>query len=52
MATAKRELAIAKGVSGIEGFMYTTWRSDYTQLCSYAETIFRGYGNSSGTDQA
>ena len=37
--TAKKEMAIAKGVPGIEGFMYTTWRNDYTQLCAYAETL-------------
>ena len=37
--SAKREMAIARGVPGVEGFMYTTWRNDYTQMCAYAEAI-------------
>ena len=26
-------------IKGVDAWMYTTWRNDYTQLCSYASTI-------------
>jgi len=32
-------LDAAKGVNGIEGIMYTTWRNDYTQLEKFAELV-------------
>ena len=41
--SARRELAISRGVPGVLGFMYTTWRNDYTQLCKYAEAIRDGH---------
>jgi hypothetical protein len=32
-------LDAAKGVPGIEGIMYTTWKNDYTQLEKFAELV-------------
>ena len=41
--SARAEVKIASEGSGrnkgVDAWMYTTWRNDYTQLCSYAETI-------------
>ena len=45
-ASARAEWEIAKDpgttgrrIRGVDAWMYTTWRNDYTQLCEYAETI-------------
>jgi hypothetical protein len=50
--SAQRELAIANGVKGVQGFMYTTWRNDYTQMCKYAETIQKGYASGGENDSS
>lgn len=42
-AAAQTELEQARGVRGIEGLMYTTWRSDYSQLEPFANTARKNW---------
>lgn len=34
---ARKELAAAHGIPGVDGLMYTSWRDDYSQLESFAQ---------------
>ncbi|MFL6452061.1 MAG: hypothetical protein ACJ746_31005 [Bryobacteraceae bacterium] len=42
-AAAQEELGAASGVPGVQGFMYTTWNDDYSQLAPFAQTIRDGW---------
>jgi hypothetical protein len=41
--SAQKELTGITGVPGVLGFMYTTWKDDYTQLQQYADTVRAGW---------
>jgi hypothetical protein len=36
-------LRAARGVPGVIGYMYTTWRGDYRKLAAFASLVRRGY---------
>jgi hypothetical protein len=40
---ARDELGAAAGVPGVQGFMYTTWNDDYSQLAQFAQTVRAGW---------
>lgn len=42
-AAAREELQAAFGVPGLQGFMYTTWNDDYSQLKQFADTVRAGW---------
>jgi hypothetical protein len=42
-AAAREELEAASGVPGVQGFMYTTWNDDYSQLTQFAQTVRAGW---------
>jgi hypothetical protein len=39
---AQQELQAPYGVPGVDGFMYTTWNDDYSQLAQFADTVRAG----------
>ncbi len=43
VAAAREELGAASGVPGVQGFMYTTWNDDYSQLAPFAQTVRAGW---------
>jgi len=43
--SANAELANAKGIPGIQGFMYSTFESDYSQLQEYAAAVLAGWAS-------
>jgi hypothetical protein len=42
-AAAWEELRAASGIPGIQGFMYTTWNDDYSQLAAFAQAVRAGW---------
>ena len=42
-AAAREELRAASGVPGVQGFMYTTWNDDYSQLPPFAQAVRAGW---------
>jgi hypothetical protein len=36
------DLGQTTGIAGIQGFMYTTWHNDYSQLETYAAAVKAG----------
>lgn len=42
-AEARNELAASSGIPGVQGFMYTTWNDDYSQLAPFAATVRAGW---------
>ncbi len=41
--SAAEDLAVARGIPGIEGIMYVTWREDYTQLEAFAASATKAW---------
>ena len=41
--SATKDLQVARGVPGIEGIMYVTWRDDYSQLENFAKSATRAW---------
>jgi hypothetical protein len=39
LSELKDWMTAAKAVKGVDGFMYTTWRSDYSKLEDFAATV-------------
>ena len=44
-ASAAEDLAIARGIPGIQGIMYVTWREDYTQLEAFAASATKAWNS-------
>jgi len=42
-AAVKEEFRAATGLSGLRGFMYTTWNDDYSQLAPFAAAVRAGW---------
>lgn len=42
-SAVRQELESASGVPGVQGFMYTTWNDDYSQLAPFAQAVRAGW---------
>ncbi len=43
--SAAEDLAVARGIPGIQGIMYVTWREDYTQLEAFAASATKAWNS-------